>query len=126
MDPLGIALENFDVIGRWRDQYRDVGNYGITKGNGGDEARFPVDSKTVHNDGRAFEGLAGLKEILLSDHEEFSRVFVKNLLSYALARQLTFRDRESQALLHNQAAAADYKLRDIMLTIVASEFFVRR
>ncbi|MEL0097023.1 MAG: DUF1592 domain-containing protein [Planctomycetaceae bacterium] len=126
MDPLGIALENFDVIGRWRDQYRDVENYGITKGNGGDEARFPVDSKTVHKDGRAFEGPAGLKEILLSDHEEFSRVFVKNLLSYALARQLTFRDRESQALLHNQAAAADYKLRDIMLTIVASEFFVRR
>jgi len=126
MDPLGIALENFDIIGRWRDYYTDVANYGISQGNGGDKAQFPVDSKTVHKDGRAFEGPAGLKEILLGDQDEFSRVFMKNLLSYALARQLTFQDRESQILLNEQAAEADYKLRDIVLSIVSSEFFVRR
>ena len=69
MDPLGIALENFDVIGRWRDQYTDVSNY-APKGNkkGG---RFPVDTKTVHMDGRAFEGPQGLKTILMEDKEKF-------------------------------------------------------
>lgn len=127
MDPLGIALENFDVIGRWRDQYTDVINYAIARGNDGEEAgSFPVDSRTVHLDGRTFEGPQGLQDILLEDHDKFSRVFVENLLSYALARELTFRDRENLNLIHEQAADADYRLRDILLSIVSSEYFTRR
>ena len=127
MDPLGIALENFDVIGRWRDQYTDVINYAIVRENDGAEAgSFPVDSRTVHLDGRAFEGPQGLQNILLDDNDKFSRVFVENLLSYALARKLTFRDRENLDLIHAQAADADYRLRDILLSIVSSEYFTRR
>ena len=53
MDPLGIALENFDVIGRWRDQYTDVSNYAPTANKKG--GRFPVDARTVHLDGRALK-----------------------------------------------------------------------
>ena len=61
MDPLGIALENYDVIGRWRDQYTDVINYGITREDGtGLTDSFPVDTKTAHMDGRTFEGPLGL------------------------------------------------------------------
>ena len=48
MDPLGIALENFDVMGRWRDQYTDVSNYTANKNKG---QRFPVDTRTAHMDG---------------------------------------------------------------------------
>ena len=127
MDPLGIALENFDVVGRWRDEYANVINYGVTSENDGQEAgSFPVDSNTVHMDGRAFEGPQGLKSILLEDNEKFSRVFVESMLSYAMARQLTFRDRETLSVLHEQAADAEYRLRDILLSIVASEYFTRR
>tara|TARA_Y100000739_G_C20481811_1_gene406308 strand:- start:529 stop:912 length:384 start_codon:yes stop_codon:yes gene_type:complete len=127
MDPLGIALENFDVIGRWRDQYTDVINYAIVRENDGAEAgSFPVDSRTVHLDGRTFEGPQGLQNILLEDNDKFSRVFVGKLLSYALARELTFRDRENLNLIHAQAAEADYRLRDILLSIVSSEYFTRR
>ena len=68
----------------------------------------------------------GLQNILLDDNDKFSRVFVENLLSYALARKLTFRDRENLDLIHAQAADADYRLRDILLSIVSSEYFTRR
>lgn len=124
MDPLGIALENFDVIGRWRDQYTDVSNYapkGKKKG-----GRFPVDTKTVHMDGRAFEGPQGLKTILMGDKEKFSKAFVENMLSYAMARELNFLDRENIAQLYEQSADTNFRLRDILLEIVSSDYFTRR
>lgn len=127
MDPLGIALENFDVIGRWRDEYSDASNYVTTRENNdkGSE-RFPVDTRTVHKDGRAFKGPQGLKTILIEDKQKFFRVFVENMLSYAMARELTFRDRENLNLLYKQSADSDFRLRDILLTIVTSEYFTKR
>ena len=124
MDPLGIALENFDVIGRWRDQYTDVSNY-ASKGNkkGG---RFPVDTKTVHMDGRAFEGPQGLKTILMEDKEKFFKAFVENILSYAMARELNFPDRENIEQLYEQSANTNFRLREILLEIVSSDYFTRR
>ena len=127
MDPLGIALENFDVIGRWRDLYDDVSNYTDTsKENGSNTNRFPVDARTVHMDGRAFEGPQGLKAILMEDKGRFSRAFVENMLSYAMARQLTYLDRENLDQLYEQSADADFRLRDILLAIVSSDYFTRR
>ena len=127
MDPLGIALENFDVIGRWRDQYTDVSNYTATRQNNGNEAAHsPVDARTVHMDGRAFEGPQGLKNILLEDQDKFFRSFVENMLSYAMARELTFLDRGNLDLLYAQSADTDFRLRDILLAIVSAEYFTRR
>ena len=124
MDPLGIALENFDVIGRWRDQYTDVSNYAPTANKKG--GRFPVDARTVHLDGRAFEGPQGLKTILMQDKERFSRSFLENMLSYAMSRELNFLDREHIEQLYEQSAKTNFKLRDLLLEIVSSDFFTRR
>lgn len=124
MDPLGIALENFDVIGRWRDQYTDVSNYAPKGGKKGE--RFPVDTKTVHMDGRAFEGPQGLKTILMEDKEKFSKAFTENMLSYAMARELTFADRENIEQLYKRSAETNFRLRDILLEIVSSDYFTRR
>ena len=124
MDPLGIALENFDVIGRWRDQYTDVSNYAPTANKKG--GRFPVDARTVHLDGRAFEGPQGLKTILMQDKERFSRSFLENMMSYAMARELNFLDREHIEQLYEQSAKTNFKLRDLLLEIVSSDFFTRR
>ena len=124
MDPLGIALENFDVIGRWRDQYTDVSNYAPTANKKG--GRFPVDARTVHLDGRAFEGPQGLKTILMQDKERFSRSFLENMLSYAMARELNFLDREHIEQLYEQSANTNFRLRDILLAIVSSDYFTRR
>ena len=127
MDPLGIALENFDVIGRWRDEYADVDNYVATSNeDGSNTERFPVDARTVHMDGRAFEGPQGLKTILMEDKSKFSRAFVENMLSYAMARKLSFLDRENIERLYEQSVDNDFKLRDMMLAIVSSDFFIER
>ncbi|MCH2569496.1 MAG: DUF1592 domain-containing protein, partial [Pseudomonadales bacterium] len=123
MDPLGIALENFDVMGRWRDQYTDVSNYTANKKEG---QRFPVDTRTAHMDGRAFEGPQGLKKILMEDKEIFSRAFIENILSYAMARELTFSDRANINQLYEQSAKSDFRLRDILLAIVSAESFTKR
>ena len=124
MDPLGISLENFDVIGRWRDQYTDVSNYAL-KGNKKGES-FPVDTRTVHIDGRAFEGPQGLKTILIEDKEIVFKAFLENMLSYAMARELNFLDREHIEQLYEQSANINFRLRDILLEIVSSDYFTRR
>ena len=127
MDPLGIALENFDVIGRWRDHYTDVSNYTATsKTNGSHTERFPLETRTVHMDGRAFEGPEGLKTVLMEDKGRFFRAFVENLLSYAMARQLSLLDRENLDQLYERSADTDFRLRDILLAIVSSDYFTRR
>ena len=124
MDPLGIALENFDVIGRWRDEYTDASNYSASKKK--NSGRFPVDARTVHMDGRAFEGPLGLKEILGEDEDKFFKAFLENMLSYAMARQLTFRDRDNLDRLYQQSIDSDFRLRDILLSIVSSDSFTKR
>ena len=124
MDPLGISLENFDVIGRWRDQYTDVSNYALKDNKLGES--FPVDTRTVHIDGRAFEGPQGLKTILIEDKERVFKAFLENMLSYAMARELNFLDREHIEQLYEQAANINFRLRDILLEIVSSDYFTRR
>ena len=117
-------MENFDVIGRWRDQYTDVSNYAL-KGNKKGES-FPVDTRTVHIDGRAFEGPQGLKTILIEDKERVFKAFLENMLSYAMARELNFLDREHIEQLYEQSANINFRLRDILLEIVSSDYFTRR
>jgi hypothetical protein len=124
MDPLGIALENFDVLGRWRDQYTDVSNY-APKSNTKEE-RFPVDARTVHMDGRTFEGPQGLKSILIEDKERFFKTFLESMLSYAMARELNFLDRENIEQLYKHSAKANFRLRDVLLEIISSDYFSRR
>lgn len=72
MDPLGFALENYDAIGRWRDQ----------------ENQLPIDASGQTSDGRSFSGPVELKDVLLEQREAFSKALIRNLLIYALGRGL--------------------------------------
>jgi hypothetical protein len=72
MDPLGFALENYDAIGRWREQ--DSGQ--------------PIDASGQLADGRRFVGPLGLKDVLLEKRDAFAKTMVRNLLIYALGRGL--------------------------------------
>jgi hypothetical protein len=90
MDPLGLGLENFDPIGRWRE------SYGIAA----------VDASGVMADGRKFEGPKELKMILMTEKEKIARNLSSKMLSYALGRSVIFTDepalqRLDAALLNN-------------------------
>lgn len=76
MDPLGFGLENFDAIGRWRDE---------------DSGRV-LDSSGQLPDGRVFKGPAELRDILLQKKSEFRRCLASKLLTYALGRGLEYFD----------------------------------
>ncbi|MCU1329453.1 MAG: Planctomycete cytochrome [Bryobacterales bacterium] len=76
IDPLGFALENYDAIGRWRDQ----------------ESGKPVDAKGTLPDGTAFEGPDQLKTVLMARKDVFIRNLTNKMLGYALGRGLTLKD----------------------------------
>ena len=111
MDPLGFALENFDPIGKWRSK---------------NEAGTVVDASGVSPDGTKFEGLAGLRKVLLANEEQFVGTVTEKLLTYALGRGVEHYDMSALRQIRREAAAADYRWSTIVLGIVKSTPFQMR
>ena len=111
IDPLGFALENFDVIGGWRDV---------------DEQGRPIDSAGTTTGGMPVNGLAGLRALLLDDPEQFPRTLTEKLLSYALGRRLEHFDRPAVRQIVREAAASEYRWSTIITGIVRSPQFTMR
>jgi hypothetical protein len=109
IDPLGLAMENFDAIGRWRDA--DT------------EANAPIDAGTVLPDGRKVNGPAELREALFGGSDRFVRAFVEKLMMYALGRELESYDMPQVRAVVRRAAAQDYRLSAIVSGIVSSGAF---
>ena len=86
IDPPGFALENFDVIGGWRDNYRSVGKGDPVVVNGR-TMRYQegpaVDAADVLPDGRRFQNIDEYKQLLLKDKDQLARALAEKLLSYA-------------------------------------------
>jgi mono/diheme cytochrome c family protein len=111
IDPLGFALENFDVIGGWRAV---------------DEAGRPVDAKATTPGGAPFEGLAGLRTLLLEQPEQFPRTVTEKLLAYALGRRLEYYDRPAVRTIVRNAEAEHYRWSSLILGIAKSPAFLMR
>ena len=111
MDPLGFALENFDAVGAWRT--RDAG--------------LPVDASAVLADGTtAFDGPAGLRQVLLDRSEQFVETVAEKLLTYALGRGIEHYDRPVIRAITRAAAEDDYRWSSLILGIVESTPFRMR
>lgn len=76
MDPLGLGLENFDAVGRWRDSY----------------GQAEIDPSGVLADGQVFSGPEELKELLIKEKQKIARNFSSRILSYAVGRSILFTD----------------------------------
>ena len=111
MDPLGLALENFDAIGRWR----------VT-----DEAGVVVDASGVLADGTAVTGPASFRAALLEYEDSFMRTVTEKLLTYALGRGIEYYDQPSVRQIVAAAARDDYRWSSIILEIVQSIPFQMR
>ncbi|OLC78462.1 MAG: hypothetical protein AUH72_15900 [Acidobacteria bacterium 13_1_40CM_4_65_8] len=111
IDPLGFALENFDVIGGWRTV---------------DESGKAVDARGTTASGSTFEGLAGLRALLLEQPEQFPRTVTEKLLAYALGRRLEYYDRPAVRTIVRDAAAHEYRWSSVILGIVNSPTFLMR
>jgi len=107
IDPLGLALENYDVTGRWRNFDRGV----------------PVDPKGELYDGTKVDGPDGLRQALLSHEETLWRTFTENLMTYALGRQLEYYDMPTVRAIVRDAAQQDYKMSAFIQGVVRSQAF---
>ncbi|HYE18088.1 MAG TPA: DUF1592 domain-containing protein [Tepidisphaeraceae bacterium] len=117
IDPLGLAFDNYDAIGRWRTEEVSSDGQG---------ANPKVDASGRLTDGRTFTDAAGLKKLMLSDLDTFGAAFCDKLATYALRRATTIDDREALAGLVKQAKAADWRLASVVETLVVSEMFRKR
>jgi len=109
IDPLGFALENFDVIGGWRTI---------------DESGKPVDASGATVSGSKIDSLTGLRALLLEQPEQFPRTVTEKLLSYALGRRLEYYDRPAVRSIVREAAAKDYRWSSLIIGIVKSPTFL--
>jgi len=133
IDPPGFALESFDVMGRWRDNYRSLGE-GSKRiaglGRSGNEfvhyIGSAVDSSGRMYKGEAFDGINEFKKLLLQDKEVIARNLVHQLIVYATGAPVAFSDRDEVAAILNQTKSSDYGVRSIIHAIVQSPLFVRK
>jgi mono/diheme cytochrome c family protein len=116
IDPLGLAFENFDAIGRWRAEE-------VTDGKGANPA---VDASGKLPDGRAYQNPDEFKRLLLGDLDAFHLTFIEKLATYGLRRATSFGDREDLKAIAAAAKAKDYRLRDIVQSFVCSDLFQKR
>ena len=139
MDPFGLALENFDVFGRWRDKYSklvvtktttEVTTEGKTKKTENTARKFepttPVDASTAHRDGRPIAGIEGLKKLMLEDQDKIARNLLTKLSEYAMGREMNYADSEMIHRLLEASKNNDYQLRDLIVSIIADESFTKR
>ena len=111
MDPVGLSLENFDAIGRWRT---------LTPG------LAPIDASGGLPDGTTFDGAAGLRQAILDRSDQFVRTLADKLLTYALGRATEHYDAPAIRAVERDAADGGYRFSDLVLGIVRSTPFQMR
>jgi hypothetical protein len=104
MDPMGFALENFDLLGRWRDK----------------DAGVPVNARDQLVDGTVVDGVGDLRAVLVSRSDAFVTNFSEKLLTYALGRRLEYYDQPAVRRIVEESAREDFRFNAIVLGIVNS------
>lgn len=128
IDPPGFALENYDVIGGWRDRFRSLGDgEKVDLRVEGRRVRYrlgqPVDAAGQLPDGARFQNLADLQRKLLAGQETVTRCLIEKLLIFATGRPMGFSDRGEMERLLAESKARGHGLRDLIHAIVQSGLF---
>ena len=109
MDPLGLSLENFDLVGRWRTQ----------------EGDSPIDASGKLIDGRKLDGPVSLRQALLAEPEQFVTAFTERLLGFALGRGIEYQDMPAVRAIVHRAQREDYHFSSLLLGVVESPQFLQ-
>jgi mono/diheme cytochrome c family protein len=110
MDPIGFALENFDAVGRWRDQ--DGGK--------------PIDVSSTLADGTKVNGVTGVRDLILRNPERFVNAVTQKLLMYAVGRNVQYYDAPAVRAIVAESAKSDYTFSSLVLGVVKSVPFQMR
>jgi hypothetical protein len=107
MDPLGFALENFDALGKWRT---------VADGE-------RVNASASLQDGTTFEGITGLRNLLVKHKDDYVRTVAEKLLAYGVGRGIEYYDLPAVRKIARESAAGDYRWSSLVLGIVRSAPF---
>jgi mono/diheme cytochrome c family protein len=112
MDPLGLALENFDATGRWRDRDR--------------YANVAIDSSGELPDGTPIKSPDDLRKALLRHPDQFVQTFTEGLLTYATGRTAQYYDMPTVRRIVRGTAASDHRFSALVQAVVKSDQFKMR
>jgi mono/diheme cytochrome c family protein len=113
IDPMGLALENFDAVGQFRTVDRQAANQ-------------PIDASTVLPSGLAINGPVELREYLSASPAKFAQAFTEKLMMYAVNRELEYFDMPQVRAVVRGAAKEQYTLSAIVQGIVRSDAFLKQ
>lgn len=131
IDPAGFALENFDVIGGWRERYRSL-EQGTRPEFKQDPHTFAwirwrigleVDASGTTLDGTTFQDIRDFKKWLLKDPDRLTTALTEKMMTYALGRRLGFSDRSEVDKITTLVKDQDYGFRTLVHEIIQSELF---
>ncbi len=128
IDPPGFALENFDVMGAWRERYRtfeqgEVVDLKIARRQVRYKLGLPVDSSGVTEEGQRFADIHQFRDYLVGKEEQIARNLVDRLMTFATGAGITYADREVVEGILRQTRSNNYGLRSIARRIVLSDTF---
>ncbi len=106
-EPIGLAMENFDAVGKWRTQ--DDGS--------------PIDATGVLVDGSKLDGVKSLRDAMLRYSDQFERVVTEKLMIYALGRGVEYQDMPLVRSIVRESAPTKYRFSSVVLGIVKSPAF---
>lgn len=129
-DPVGLALENFDIFGSWRTRYRGIEEGEPVKGidRAGHDFSFtmaaPVDASGQLLDGRSFQNIHELKVLLASNPRQLARNLLHQFTIYATGTPVRFSDRAEIEVILDACADDDYRVGDLLHALVQSRVFL--
>lgn len=137
IDPPGFALENYDVIGGWRERYRVVAERKDWVNNRvGPLAKYlaayqyglgrAVEAGDTLPDGRQFADLAEFKQVLLAHPDQIARCVTEKLVTYSTGQPVGFGDHAVIDRMLSNAKKSNYGLRTLVHEVVTSELFLRK
>ena len=110
IDPLGFALERFDVLGQYRDK----------------DGKAPVDDAAELSNGQKFQGTDGLRKVLLGKKDQFTKCLTEKMLTYALGRPLGEHDGPTVDAIVASVAKDNYRFQRLTFEVVRSSPFTMR
>ena len=126
IDPPGFALENFDVIGGWRENYRSIGK-GEPAFVNGQRMRYLngplVDAADVLPDGRKFQDIDEYKQLLLEDKDQLARSLAEKLVAYATGAAPATADQGEIESIVAKTREKNYGFRSLVHEVVQSQIF---
>ena len=132
IDPPGFALENFDVVGAWRDRYRSTEEGLPVQGFGKNGFAFafrqgqPVDASGKMASGEPFHDVTALKQALLKDERQIARNLVRQLIAYSTGTPAGFAERAEVERILTASEKDRYGVRTLIEKIVESPLFTNK